>query len=404
MRRMGVLAAMLVAVTGFGCGEAAAQLPSGTTAFSPGAALDMQSWQTFIQATTPAVGGGGVAFECWATDAETFPTVPTSTPPTWPTDCGRVAPRRFQTSRLLAAHSPAGARGAADANDLPVACSPPGDAAAGNFPSPNPPTKSYCISEEVRRNQLSFNYIASNGLYWQKGLAVAFANPAPVSFTEWSVELKADWVPVATLSTWLQANGVPQATQPWVMANYYITTSTQSPYNPFALAALHVSLKTPDHPDWVWATFEHQNNPGRCDTMGCYDQFGAASNPSIAPNAQANLQYPACGKSQALQAMFTQAVVPTVMNNYCLKETQVAPTQGPLAILDGNSVTERINAAVPIARASCLTCHAYAAVNSTGAFYTPNPGLAPTNQPIGPFTLPSNAKQIDFVWGIINAN
>lgn len=228
-------------------------------------------------------------------------------------------------------------------------------------------------------------------------------NPAPVSFTEWSVELKADWVPVATLSTWLQSNGVPQATQQWVMANYYITTSTQSPHSLFALVALHISIKTPQHPDWVWATFEHQNNPGRCDAMGCYDQFGTSASQSIPPNTQPNLQYPACGKSQALQAMFTREYVPTVMSNYCLKATQVAPTLGTLAILDGNSVTERINAAVPIARASCLTCHAYAAVDSTGAFYQPNPGLAPTNQAIGPFTLPSDVKQIDFVWGIINA-
>jgi hypothetical protein len=161
-------------------------------------------------------------------------------------------------------------------------------------------------------------------------------------------------------------------------------------------------LKTPEHPNWVWATFEHQNNPGRCDTMGCYDQFGTASNPSIPPNATANLQYPACTKSAALQALFTAEMVPTVMAKYCLKATQVEAVQGNLAILDGNSVTERINAAVPIAQASCLTCHAYAAVNSTGAFYTPNPGLS-SPAPIGLFTIPSTAKQIDFVWGIINA-
>jgi hypothetical protein len=298
---------------------------------------------------------------------------------------------------------PAGARGAAASNDLPVACSKPGGAAAGNFPSTNPSTPSYCIAEEVRRNQLSFNYITSHGLYWQNGLAVAFAQPGAgivhrmVGRAEGRLGAGGDAFDVAA------EQRRSQATQQWVMANYYITTSTQSPHSLFALVALHISIKTPQHPDWVWATFEHQNNPGRCDAMGCYDQFGTSASQSIPPNTQPNLQYPACGKSQALQAMFTREYVPTVMSNYCLKATQVAPTLGTLAILDGNSVTERINAAVPIARASCLACHAYAAVDSTGAFYQPNPGLAPTNQAIGPFTLPSDVKQIDFVWGIINA-
>lgn len=399
MRRIGVLAAVLVAALGLACGEAAAQLPSGTTAFSPGRALDFQSWAAFVAAVRPA-SGGGITFECWATDGETFPAQPTSTPPTWPTDCGRVAPRRFQVSRLAVAHSPA-ARKQLEAN-VPVPCSPPNAPAAGNFPTGSAED---CIAEEVRRNQLSFNYIASNGLYWKQGLAKAYANPAAVAFPVSAVELKADWVPVATLSTWLRANGVPQATPQWVMANYYITTSTQTPaYSPFALVAVHISLKTADHPEWVWATFEHQNTPGRCDTMGCYDQFGMAANQSIPPNATANQQYAACTKSPELAALLKAGSAPTVMNNYCLKATQVAPTQGNLAILDGNSVTERITAGVPIAQASCLTCHAYAMVDKNGAIdFGTNPGLQ-SPAPIGTFTIPSNQKQIDFVWGIINAD
>ena len=397
MGRSTVWAALLAAGMGLACNQAAAQLPAGTTAFSPGPALDAQSWGIFVQAVRPAAGAG-ITFECWATDAETFPASPTSTPPTWPTECGRVSPGRFQTSRLQLAHLPAAAARGVQAI-APVGCAVPQNGAAGNFPT----GQSNCIAEEVRRNKISFDFIASNGLYWQKGLAAAFASPAPVSFTNLSVELKADWMPVATVSAWLQSNGVPQATTQWVMANYYITTEPGSQLNPFALVAMHISLKTPEHPNWVWATFEHQNNPGRCDTMGCYDQFGMAANPSIPPNATANLQYPACTKSAALQALFQAGAVPTVMANYCLKATQVDPTQGNLAVLDGNSVTERMAAGVPIARASCLTCHAYAMVNKSGAIdFKTNPGLN-SPAPIGLFTIPGDQKQIDFVWGIINA-
>jgi hypothetical protein len=390
MRRIGLLAAMLVTVLGLGCGEAAAQLPSGTTAFSPGKDLDAQSWATFIDAMRPATGGI-VTFECWATDGETY-----SANPTWPSTCDRVAPQRFQVSKLAVAHAPRGFRAEAVAGG----CGAPNDPKAGKFPTGSPAD---CIAEEVRRNKLSFNYIVANKLYSTAGLAAAFANPAPVAFPANAVEVKADWVPVTTLATWLKANGVPNATPQWVMANYYITTSTQAPnYSPYALVAVHFSLKTTAHPEWVWATFEHQNNPGRCDTMGCYDQFGMASNQSIAPNPTTNLQYPACTKSPQLQALFTASGMSTLANNYCLKETQVAATQGNLAILDGNSVTERITAGVPIAQASCLTCHAYAAVLSNGTISPTNPGLG-SPPPIGAFTIPPGQKQIDFVWGIVNA-
>jgi hypothetical protein len=398
MRRIGVLAAMLVAALGLVCGEASAQLPSGATAFSPGKDLDFQSWRTLVEAMKPA-NGSALAFECWATDGDTFSAG--TNPPTWPTTCDRVSPRRFQASRLAVAHAPPALRDSLKAGDVAAGCIKPNDADAGKFPKGS---KSDCIAEEVRRNQLSFNYIVSHNLYTTTGLQAAFSGPA-VAFPPNAVELKADWVPVATLSNWLISLGLSNATPTWVMANYYITTSTQTPdYSPYALVAVHISLKTTEHPDWVWATFEHQNNPGRCDTMGCYDQFAAVgAGQSIAPNTTVNQQYPPCAKSLEAEALFRVGGVSQLLKNYCLKETQVAPTQGTLSVLDGNSVTERITAGVPIAQASCLTCHAYAAVLSNGTIAPNNPGLS-APAPIGAFTIPGNQKQIDFVWGIVNAN
>ena len=41
------------------------------------------------------------------------------------------------------------------------------------------------------------------------------------------------------------------------------------------LIALHISSK--DTPNWVWATFEHVANPGRCDFTGCNDSYGYSS-------------------------------------------------------------------------------------------------------------------------------
>lgn len=36
----------------------------------------------------------------------------------------------------------------------------------------------------------------------------------------------------------------------------------------YALVSLHVSSR--QNPNWVWGTFEHAMNPGRCDSMGCW--------------------------------------------------------------------------------------------------------------------------------------
>ena len=50
----------------------------------------------------------------------------------------------------------------------------------------------------------------------------------------------------------------------------------------YALVSFHLISKMV--PNWSWATFEHMNNPGRCDVLGCNDTFGA--NPStVAPRS-----------------------------------------------------------------------------------------------------------------------
>ena len=96
-------------------------------------------------------------------------------------------------------------------------------------------------------------------------------------------------------------------------------------------------------------------------------------------------------------------MAPTSKNN-CLKATQINftnPAANNNAILDGDSVTERILAGVPIEQSSCITCHAYAAYTSTGA---PNTNGLQTNY-IGLVNkaLLVNSKTADFIWGILLA-
>jgi hypothetical protein len=384
--------------------------------YSPGANFDQLSWNAFVTVVQPAPAPcppGTVAFETWATDAQTF-----TANPVWPS-CGGagvaavaavVAGRqggRFQPSLLSRAHLSGALRTLAEAVGAP--CNPAQNAPVGNFPTPPPPTN--CIAEEVVRNQLSFNYITQKnvppftaGLNTQSALAIAFTQQAPITFPADAIEVKIDWVPVPTLISWLSANGVT-VTPAFVTQNYFITEDGAIQY---AMTSMHISVKLPQLPNWLWATFEHQMNPGRCDTMGCYDQFGVPPSLASVPSAAAaNTQYPKCTKSPQLAALFQSANLSTVWQNYCLKATQidfVSPAGQPfvpagLPVLDGDSMIERITADVPIAASSCITCHYYASFDQHGSVCASTPGLA-TN-PIGNVTPQSGKKMYDFVWGVI---
>jgi len=403
-----LLAAFLLVGSGVTGSTHAQSAPAGV-GYSPGAALDKISWRLFVDVIRPAPlpnPTGALTFETWATDAETYDS--STTPPVWP--AGPSADRfqkRFQPSSL-GLHRPAGLKLSVDSNGVPVACGGPADAAAGNFPTP-PATKppANCLAEEVRRNKPSFDYIVKNNLYAVSGLQANFSSPAPVNFpqssdfTKAGIEVKVDWVPAGTVVTWLNANRKPPVNVAFVRKNYFITK--QADGTEYALVSMHISIK--DRPNWLWATFEHQLNPGRCDTMGCYDKFGLPPPlASIPPAATANTQYAACSKKSAALAKMLGGL-PAVWNNYCLKDTQIdfvsvqAATKGR-SVLNGDSVVERILAGVPIAQSSCISCHAYATFGSTGCIAKTNPGLG-SPAPIGAVTQQSGQKRYDFVWGMI---
>ena len=434
----------------------AQSLPPGTAAYSPGAADDEISWKTFISVvkpapqTTPAWPKGALTFETWATDHDTYQT----TPPHWPS-ASSPPTVRFQQG-ALGLHSRGGLKtkrqGDTSTNGLPpsVTCVSPGNAIAGNFPTPAataPPAN--CAAEEVRRNKLAFDYIAgiyqppgtpppglSPPLYTSSQLKTNFGVNTPVNFpqgktkgdiTNAALELKVDWVPVDTVVVWLNQNkqnpAVPKpVTKQFVLQNYFITK--QADGTQYALLSMHLSLK--DRPNWLWSTFEHQLNVGRCDTMGCYDKYGMPSGlAAIAPNAQSNQPYPVCStKSPALKNLLKTAGLGPEWNNYCLKSTQTEftvasgtnlgaskpanktgappPLLGaPLSVLSGDSVVERIVADVPIVTSSCITCHSYAAFDKNGCISQANPGLQPGAGPIGAYKPQAGQKQYDFVWGFI---
>jgi hypothetical protein len=104
---------------------------------------------------------------------------------------------------------------------------------------------------------------------------------------------------------------------------------------------MHVASR--QNPNWVWGTFEHQMNPGRCDYSGCVDTFGAQSAVVLPNRTTYNTQYGKCEKTPALKALMQKANLSPVWQNYCLKSTEVdftAPDGTPYVL--ENSVVEGI--------------------------------------------------------------
>lgn len=333
-------------------------------------------WNKFIASVTPVPGHARVEFQTWATDQDTFPPPPDT--PVWPSP---DAPVKFHPGVRASLHN---------SRNVAVPCTAPENPWVGAFPTTG------CIAEEVRRNKPQFNYIKNNGLYNKAGIAAFYAQAgAVVDMPKDSIAIKADWVPVTTIMQW-----VPNLTSKADVRRYYYTTYSDGVE--YGLVAMHLSSAW--NPKWVWGTFEHQFNPGRCDATGCYDSFGAVK-PAVQPNYQkANTQYGACRKSPELKSLMSQAGLASAWDNYCLKSTQVSFTdQAGRASVLTNSVTERIAVNGELL-GSCMTCHAYASFGASGAPTTAAMTLLEYN-PVGTI-FPSaleDSKSFDYNWGLLNA-
>ncbi|MGA8499881.1 MAG: hypothetical protein WB764_30680 [Xanthobacteraceae bacterium] len=288
---------------------------------------DQQAWTLFlaVNADAKTAGNNNALFETWARDGETF--VPN---PVWPTTPTPVATGERALGLVLQqAHSGG-----------PLRFAVPG----GN------------ATEETRRNKPDFDFIVANNLYKVSGLKAAFAANKPLSFPVGAMEVKANWVEVSGLKAFNGFTGTPED----AAKLYHVNSAGGKQY---ALVSMHVISKLV--PNWTWATFEHKDNPGRCDVIGCKDMFGAQTPvlPSQSPTEPSQQHYADCVKTPALTAMFAAAHLDPAYVNYCLKGSQTDFTDATgLAIRLGNSVTEKFF----VNQASCMTCHGRAAFDSTG--------------------------------------
>ncbi len=319
-------------------------------------------------------------WETWADDPTTYPANPDpNNPPKWPTGGEQAKAKKIGpiTQLSLRAHK---LKGQKEAEMFAV---PQGG------------------GEEVRRNKYSFDYIIGNNLWYTQGLAANFKSRvnqgtgeiSQISFPIPAIEVKAVWKPISKDS------------MKYYHWNYDETGKL------YGLVALHIMSKA--IPNWTWATWEWVGNPGRCDYIGCHDNFGVVPD-TVNPNSTLGQQYPPGSLTPALLALFKQYNIDPEWQNYRLKGSQIdwinsmgVPTH------DGNSVTE----AGFVQTSSCITCHSVASFDSTGSAQ-PTVGFQPPALqqsqlgPVSPGNFYQNATapygnlkylQGDFVWGLIKA-
>jgi hypothetical protein len=327
---------------------------------------DRVSWCLFLYVNSNAAstGNNNALWETWASDEDTF-----QTNPAWPDSGTAAKPLHAPVLPRLARQGGGGLTPFV----LPFSST---QCAPGQL----------CVGEEVRRNRSTFDFIKDNKLYSRAGLK---AYTKDIVFPADSIELKANWVPVSQLAAFLGNSGAPADPK-----LYHLNTVTENGQTvQYALLSFHLISKMV--PNWSWATFEHMNNPGRCDVIGCNDTFGATP-PSTAPhvpdnqgNPHVNEQYPNCTKSPALAALLAAAKIDAAFTNYCLKgsQTDFTDAQGVKTRL-GNSVTE----AGFVDSASCISCHGTAAFSFVTGGWSMNRIFSYNSTPIG-VTGPLDAGQ-----------
>lgn len=315
--------------------------------------------------------------------------------------------------------------------------------------------------ELIYRNRPMVEYIFDHELYSTEGLervydrfshAVATYSPfhpvrgaaggdlgAPPPIVAIDLPTRA----IMVKANWLDVELAPQlgidveSNAPYIVMDF--APEEGKPKRPFLLLSFHMSTK--DLPNWFWATFEHVDNQGRCDWTGCNDSFGfLADGPrSKLPPPASGLAPPAANYtpphqaddvdgsgvqafhlareyrevnriSQPLERLFTHFGIGTGGSNdsgrpapadsawrsYRLKgsQTEFVTATGRATLL-GNSVTE----AGFTNSASCISCHARAAVDSSGL-----PPLAIFADTLSDAGLPKSVNGIpNEAWFDVNA-
>ena len=391
-------------VLGHGIVPVAAQTPSSSVCTLPtqkASTPEQTAWQLFVAANCAT--NGKLAWETWTEQDCWFN----------PGSCGvGTQKKRFTNAvsllatkgqKLVTAAAPAATTagavsGLAGCQPMTTATTPGVSPGLVPFVPKNlSATPKFC--EEVYVNSSEADFINSPpgaavgvNLATNVGQATYIsATNKPLQFPGAATEVKADWIAASSLNA-ASAFDCAANKPPGV----YTQTIDGVCY---ALVGIHISSKL--YSNWLWATFEPQSsltNPNRCNPAlysSCNDAWG--SNPAKSTGQKTAL-------TKNVTNLMDRAGLASALRNYRLVGVQTDYNQ-PVATkgLMGNSFVE-FNAQVPVKQASCITCHAYAAinvaVNPPGQGVGGSIGNAPaTGKPKLPPVIPgAHWVPLDFSW------
>ena len=343
--------------------------------------LEETAWRLWVASTCPVNQDvyPYVIWENWIEQAQMYPPNPANVlqiPAALATSS--ATPHALHASPLALAKNPGigatvpGLLGAADQN-CNTAQAPPDN------------QKNLIICEEVRLNGSQQDYITGAIMWNRNGQKQLAASHATIQFPKPSVEVKADWIQLASIG--FDCANLPAS----LRQSVHVETVNG---NCFAMVGLHLISKLVDK--WIWATFEPQNlttNPFRCKVLGCFDPFGSLPTSSRGTFTALTPQ---------LQGLMNDAHLAPEWKNYRLDGVQIKfvdPNNKPTLL--GNSIIEGENVGMNLKQSSCISCHSLSSVKNDG---TDGITLL-TNNPVGePEPLPSNDWiRRDFVWSPMQA-
>ena len=122
------------------------------------------------------------------------------------------------------------------------------------------------VRYELRINADEFRYIIKNDVWHQEGIYKAYKEGPGIILPS----QKSEFGNVGAMETKAAWRIIPEARRAYFEQNY--KTAHAEVYDPethkltkrdVALVGLHIIKKTPNSPQWVWATFEHKDNVPR---------------------------------------------------------------------------------------------------------------------------------------------
>jgi cytochrome c peroxidase len=243
---------------------------------------------------------------------------------------------------------------------------------------------------EIHMNRTAFEFVRDQELFNIEGQMRARASDHAISFPYGARDVKAKWRPISESER----------------SRYHTLTLTlaDGTRRLYGLTGLHIASK--DLPNWFWATFEHVDNPTLRDNEGWQlpsrDRFACGSEHLDCNRAPAGI-----------------GLEGTVWQHYRLRGTLIdyANAQGEPQRLANSELESGMQRS-----ASCITCHARAAIGVVGGEAVRLPVFDSSGESPDPLTrrgfigVPDETwyaaqpggdgrrfQRLDFVWSMIKA-